>query len=374
LKAKSGEATGGSNAPPQFRILSLDGGGIRGAFTAACLAEIEKRLPRPVVDYFDLIAGTSTGGIIAVGLALGVPAERIEQFYHEYGGQIFRRRPPRRLSLWKRPFLGPLLWLADRRLRRFGLDWDQLVQSKYQAEKLKDALTEVFGERRLGEAQCRLVIPSIDLARGQTTVFKTSHLDELIYDLNLRAVDVVLATTCAPTYFPHATIKQGSAYADGGLWANNPSMVAYVEAMRIRERACRPGIDPTFGASDIGLLSIGTGTSNYSVLPPENGAGLAWWAPRLIDVISISQAQGIDFQTRHVLRERYRRVDFRLPDNSWSLDALAFLPRLIHFGHEAAKENLTQLKPLFFSKTAPRFVPFHEMQGAPQRDRGKPGE
>jgi patatin-like phospholipase/acyl hydrolase len=107
-----GEAVVDEGVRPRFRILSLDGEGIRGAFSAACLAEIERKLSRPIVECFDLIAGTSTGGIIAMGLALGVRAEKIEQFYLKYGELIFRRRPPRCLPLWKRPFLGPIFWLA----------------------------------------------------------------------------------------------------------------------------------------------------------------------------------------------------------------------------------------------------------------------
>jgi patatin-like phospholipase/acyl hydrolase len=127
-----------------FRILSLDGGGIRGAFTAGFLAGVEERIGHPVGRHFDLIAGTSTGGIIAAALAFGEPAERIEQFYLNHGPLIFSRP-------WEKPthFLKrPLRWAfrlypraVDKALyNRFSVDWHWLRNSKYRAEELKTAL------------------------------------------------------------------------------------------------------------------------------------------------------------------------------------------------------------------------------------------
>jgi patatin-like phospholipase/acyl hydrolase len=336
-----------------FRILSLDGGGIRGAFTAACLAELEKQLGHLLVEHFDLVTGTSTGGIIATALALGEPAEKIKHFYEERGPEIFARRKARKLPVLFRP----LSWLVKRQFPSFDMDW--LFQSKYAADRLREALTSVFEERTLKEARsCRLLIPAIDLSYGKTVVFKTPHLPGLTRDRGLAAVNVVLATTAAPTYFPHAAIQEGTAYIDGGLWANNPTMIGYAEALRIRERCRRPDIDPDFDPEDISILSIGTGKPTYTLRPPTNGAGVAWWLPRLFDVMSISQAQGVDFQARYVLGNRYERIDFEMPEDTWSLDATTVLRELLYFGYRKAVSNLQKLKGSFFSSTTSPYEPF----------------
>jgi patatin-like phospholipase/acyl hydrolase len=340
---------GSPNRPNHpFRILSLDGGGIRGAFIASFLAKIEERLGHAITEHFDLIAGTSTGGIIAVALAFGEPCKRIRDFYSQCGPGIFTRRPklplPRR---WK--FLAKL---ADKQLKqRFNIDIDSLRQSKYDGMALRSALEDVFGERTLEQATKRLIIPSVDLTSGKTVVFKTPHQPNFLRDRHFRAVDVVLATTAAPAYFPHATISPGTAYTDGGVWANNPSMAAYVEAIKIREVCVRSGIDPIFTPEDIQILSIGTGRPNYSKTPPEAGAGIGWWAGHLLDVVFTSQAQGVDNQTRYVLGKRYHRVDFDIPDNSWALDSIDLIPKLLHIGNEKAAEQFAKLNHELFKST-----------------------
>jgi uncharacterized protein len=337
-----------------FRILSLDGGGIRGAFTAAFAAEVEKHLGVPLADHFDLIAGTSTGAIIAVALAFREPANKIEHFYRHSGPDIFKRRTPARVSKWKRPFI----WAVDNFLRRKGVDYDGLVQSKHEAAKLQEALEEVFGNRTLGDCSTRLVIPSVDLTRGQTAVFKTPHMPTLFRDRTVRVLDALLSTTAAPTYFPHAVVQTGSAYIDGGVWANNPSMVAYAETLKVCESCNRDDLDEPFDHCDISLLSIGTGRPTYALNPPATGAGLAWWAPHLFDVSSLSQSQGVDFQMRYVLGDRYRRIDYDLPEKGWSLDRGDLVDRLTHLGRNRATDTLLELRPLFFSCLAPKYHPF----------------
>jgi len=245
-----------------FRILSLDGGGIRGAFTAGFLAEIERRTGRSVAEHFDLLAGTSTGGIIAAALALGEPAEKVEMMYRIRGVSIFTRRQSVKLSLFRR--LG--LWAVRRKFPDF--DSDNLFQPKYNTEPLLEALLEVFGHRTLEQMRHRLVLPSVDLVKGQTVVFKTPHFPGLIRDRDVRVVDAVLATTAAPTYFPCARIAQGTAYIDGGLWANNPAMVAIAEAAKIsHECGSLNGVGHA-DLSDIHMLSVGTGHQPYFISPP----------------------------------------------------------------------------------------------------------
>jgi hypothetical protein len=344
-----------------FRILALDGGGIRGAFIAGFLTDLERRMKCRMAEYFDLIAGTSTGAIIACALALHEPAEKIERFYRDRGPRIFRRRPPQRLT-WKQ-WLASLF--ANKYLRNYNLDYDLLLQSKYDATELKKALSEVFGNKTIEAAKTRLVIPAVDLTRGQTIVFKTPHMPNLFRDRHYRVVDVLLATTAAPTYFPHASIAVGSSYVDGGLWANNPGMVAVAEALRIGESAHRQGIDYPIQQGSISMLSVGTGKASYFAKPPTEGAGIAWWAPNLLNVSSVSQSQGINFQASYILGERLRRIDYDLPDGRWSLDSVDLLAEMIEIGHERSNENLAALRPLFFNqKSQHPYVPFSDVTPA----------
>lgn len=339
---------------PQFRILSLDGGGIRGAFTAAFLAAVEKHLGCRICDHFDLVAGTSTGGIIAAAIAAGIPADRIVQFYRERGPQIFRR-PKRQKSIWGRLRAR----LFARILARAGVDDDWLWSPKYDATALRTALEDVFAHRTMDSLDCcRAVIPSVDLTKGQTVVFKTPHLPGLSRDRGLRVVDVLLATTAAPTYFPHAKLGIGSAYVDGGLWANNPTMVAIAEALCIANKCNRPSVDPVVNLDAINVLSVGTGRTPFFARPPDGGGGIAWWLPPLIEVTSWSQSQGVHFQSGYVLGDRYRRVDFDVPGGSWKLDAVEVVDQLIHIGSEKAVERLGEIRRFFEQRKCDQYVAF----------------
>ena len=337
-----------------FRILSLDGGGIRGAFAAACLARLEKELQRPITDYFDLITGTSTGGIIALALGLGEPASRIQRLYDERGSLIFTRRPPLPLPRWQRAFLS----IAKRKFP--GLDEGALHRSKYAADGLRDTLTDVFGTRTIEDATAsRLVIPAVDLIYGRTITFKTPHQPDFIRDRCLRAVEVGLATSAAPTFFPHAHIGPGSVYSDGGLWANNPALVGYVEAMKIREICRRPDLDPVFGPEDVHMLSIGTGEPQYYAQPGPTDDGLLWWGPRVFDVSGGAQSQGAHFQARYLMgNERYTRIDFKMPTQPWQLDDVTALPQLLHYGVQAAVDYYPRLRRTVLADKKPPYHPF----------------
>lgn len=249
-----------------FRVLALDGGGIRGAFAAAFLARIERELRAPVTNFFDLIVGTSTGGIIALGLGLGEPSERIRDLYARKGSEIF--------TLRKQPKNGFLRNVGVTVLKRSVPEIDErtLFRSKYTAEPLTRVLTEVFGDRTLEAAKsARIAIPAVNLTYGQTIVFKTPHRPDFVRDRNYKAVDVALATAAAPLYFP-PSLLESARFADGGLWANNPSIVGYAEAAKIHLDCRRPGLDPSFDLGDIRLLSIGTGEPEYS-LPDDRATG-----------------------------------------------------------------------------------------------------
>lgn len=186
-----------------FRILALDGGGIKGSFTAGVLAALEKDTGQRCVDHFDLIAGTSTGGIIALGLGLGLSAAEIVEFYTNHGPKIF-----------------PSTSLA----RRWSSVLRHLFQPKHSQQALRVALTEVLGERKLGESLRPLVIPTYDAVGGRIFLLKTAHHEHLRHDYEAPAINVALATAAAPTYFAATRFPNhgNNSYVDGGVWANSP--------------------------------------------------------------------------------------------------------------------------------------------------------
>jgi patatin-like phospholipase/acyl hydrolase len=218
-----------------FRVLALDGGGIRGVFSARILALAEQRLGQPLRTRFDLVAGTSTGSIIAAAVAAGVPVAEVVVLYRQHGRHIFRRR-------WR----GLGGWLA----------------SKYSSRHLAKLLDDTFGGLRLRDLmQPPLLIPAADIERGCVHVLKSPYFPEARRDLDVRVADAVLASCAAPTFFDPHTID-GHHLTDGGVWANNPSTLAVTDAVR------RFGRLP----SDVFLLNVGTGDEDVKF----SRAG-AWW-------------------------------------------------------------------------------------------------
>jgi len=335
-----------------FKILSLDGGGIRGAFIAAFLAKVQENVDEPLVRYFDLIAGTSTGGLIAVALGMGITPQEIKDLYELEGPSIFTRPPPQLPNI-KRRFIDAIL-----RRGAPSLDAEWLFRSKYSSEPLKTALLKRLDDRPLGEAQCRLVIPSVDLTAGKVVVFKTPHRPNFVRDRHFRAVDIILATTAAPSYFPSASIESGSSYCDGGIWANNPALVGYVEAVKISKECTRPGIDPQFTHETIHLLSIGTGRASYFLRPNVEESGLKWWAPRLLNISGETQSEGIHWQLEYLLGERYSRLNFDIPDGDWDLDSVTNIGTLLHLGSQRATESLSYLRAGFLAQANLNYTPF----------------
>lgn len=247
-----------------FRILSIDGGGIRGIFPAVFLEEIERNLG-PVRSHFDLVAGTSTGGIIAIGIGLGLPMERIVDIYCKDGSKVF---PPHRFNQ-----------KTIRFLRR-------LVRPLHDHEALETLLKDVFGERILGESECRLVIPAFVGPDPQIAVFKTDHHSDYQIDWQSKAWEIARATSAAPTFFAGHK-SQNSFFLDGGVWANNPIMCAVVEAISAYE------INP----EQVRVLSIGTGNVAERLKESTLRAGMVGWrgiintAMYLTTDSALSQAQ-----------------------------------------------------------------------------------
>ncbi|MGA5715036.1 MULTISPECIES: CBASS cGAMP-activated phospholipase [Bacillus cereus group] len=199
-----------------FKILSIDGGGIKGLYSAVILASFEKKHGK-INQYFDLICGTSTGGIIALALAAGVPAQKIVDLYAEQGSQIF----PYHKS-WS---------------RFFHLVKQALVKSKYDDANLKKCLKDVLGDLKISDCETMVLIPTANITTGSPCIIKPDdHNPEFHRDNNHKLVDVALATAAAPTYFPVQTIQTmpnpDAQFVDGGLFANNPSLYGIQEAYR----------------------------------------------------------------------------------------------------------------------------------------------
>jgi patatin-like phospholipase/acyl hydrolase len=230
-----------------FRILSIDGGGICGILPAAFLAELERRYldGRPITGHFDMIAGTSTGGIIALALGAGMTSAAIRDVYLERGGLIF---PPRG-------------WVA-----RQLLQLRRLVRYGYDAKALDDELSRIFQARVFGDTTVRLCIPSFEGRHGEPWIYKTPHHPDYRIDRHEKMVKVGLATSAAPTFF-RSLEHDGYMMVDGGLWANNPIMNAVVDALACFE------ID----RCQVQVLSIGCGETQYRVTSQRAAGGLLQW-------------------------------------------------------------------------------------------------
>lgn len=268
-----------------FKILSLSGGGFLGLYTIAVLEDLEKRFGAPLAQRFDLIAGTSVGGIIACGLAAEIPAWKIKAAFEKNGTKIFSPRPAAK---------GAVSGVFD--ICRY------LLKPKYKADFLKSTVEDIVGEdTRVGELNHPLIIPTVNLTKGRPQIFKTPHHPTLTEDAELKLSEIALATSAAPTYFPLAEVKN-SLYADGGLYANSPDLLALHEAEHF------------FGkhSSQISVLSIGTTTSQFSFAHSTGRrlGSVAWMRQqRLVSVIIASQQYSVAFMMRHKLGNRYLRLD-----------------------------------------------------------------
>jgi patatin-like phospholipase/acyl hydrolase len=192
-----------------FKILAIDGGGIKGLYSAKILEHFEDKFKCQISDKFDMLCGTSTGGIIALGLSLKIPASELSKFYEKYGPSIF----PNRSKLFN--IFRQVAW-----------------RGKYSDITLKKALQNTFGEKVIGESSNLLCIPTYTITEARPWVFKFDHTI-LGRDNKAKYVDVALATSAAPTYFPMAEISyyDNKQFIDGGVWANNPTLVGYIEAL-----------------------------------------------------------------------------------------------------------------------------------------------
>ena len=268
--------------PIRFQVLALSGGGFRGAYTARFLADIEEELGgRRIANCFDLIAGTSIGGILALALALEIPANEMVDLFDKHGEEIFRKR----VSLLK------------------------ILKSPYSPKPLQRLLEAdgLFGQRLLGACKHPVIVPSINYTKGEPVLFKTPHHTTLKRDHKHRLVDISLATSAAPSYFPRHRFDN-SQYVDGGLYANAPGLLALHEAEHFL------GADP----HQVWLMSIGTMSSKFTVNPKQGSRGGAMdWGhnrphkmPERLFGLAISVQETLSRKMlEHELGERYLHID-----------------------------------------------------------------
>jgi patatin-like phospholipase/acyl hydrolase len=322
---------------PVFKILSLDGGGIRGVFPAAFLAKLEEHLDAPVGSYFDLIAGTSTGGIIAIGLGLGLSAKDILKLYEEQGPVIFDQQRGRFANFLRQRLRGAVHW----------------VDSKYSSAPLQEALTGILGQRHLGESRTRLVIPAWHPMLERVYIYKTAHHPRLETDYKGLALDAAMATAAAPTFLkPHLT-SDAIELVDGGVWANNPIGVAAMEAVGMLN----------WPADRLKILSIGTITN---VKPPPRWKGKLPMASSITRLFMAGQSHSALGTAKIVTGDGHDhkaiwRVDQVAPAGRYTLDDAARIAEMKNRGFTEAREQLPELRRHFFDRQADRFEPFHRL-------------
>lgn len=249
-----------------FKILSLDGGGMRGFYTATLLDHLSKLInptfKTEIPDIgksFDLICGTSTGAILACGLAHGIPISSIKDIYSLQGSHIFSDPMPS-----KNQYLKTCGW----RLRN-------LASPSANAAKLNSALTDLFGDTTLQDIyerrEIRLCIPATETSTFNPVVFKTPHLQGRNRDDTRTLVNVCMASAAAPIYLPIATQpnpldeQSNDHFADGGLWANNPAMIGFTEALLLNQ-------------TNIDIISLGTcETPNGDPFEEKTERGIKDW-------------------------------------------------------------------------------------------------
>ncbi len=314
----------GTDNSKTVRILSIDGGGIRGILPGQILVRLESILGGPIYEHFDLVAGTSTGGILACVLLCPddpdkaqprarFTAEEAVAIYLERGDEIFERS-----------------WLQT--LTSAG----GVTDEKYDEGELEDTLNDFLDEIWLSDLLKPCLITAYDVRRRKAHFFNQNDAARLPSS-NFLVRDVARATSAAPTYFEAARIKSKSSVPypliDGGVFANNPTMCAYAEArtMTFPDRVNKPT------AKDMVILSLGTGTKRKPYRYKEvKDWGLAEWVRPLIDILMTGNSDSVDYHLRQIFDAigkppQYLRIEPLLGDASTEMD-------------DASPENLLALR------------------------------
>jgi patatin-like phospholipase/acyl hydrolase len=285
-----------------YKILSLDGGGIRGLLTAIILERLNLTNPG-WLDKVDLLAGTSTGGIIALGLAHGLTPTQLRNLYEKKGQKIFDDS-----------------WLDD--LKDIG----GLTGAEYDNKNLRRELNKTFANTRLKDIKKRVLIPAFDLDNENKDVKKRSWAPKFFHNFPGPDSDgtelvrnVALYTSAAPTYFPSV-----EGYVDGGVVANNPSVAALAQTQDTRSFKTPPKL------KDVVLLSISTGKSLVYIKGKKHDWGYAHWGKSIIQIMMDGVTGVADYQCRQILKKKYYRIEPMFPPNeTFNMDDVTKIPGLV---------------------------------------------
>jgi patatin-like phospholipase/acyl hydrolase len=292
----------------KYRILSIDGGGIRGLITTVMMQRLagEPGLGG-FLDKADLIAGTSTGGLLALGIARGLPLEEIRQLYIEDGPEIFDDS-----------------WIDD------VLDLGKLRGADYETGPMRRVFRRVLGkDTTLGDLGKNVLITAFDLDNEDPDPTKRTWKPKLFHnfpggdnDSDVLAYKAGLYTAAAPTYFPSV-----DGYVDGGVYANNPSMCALAQT---QDERC---FDPPTPISEIVLLSLGTGTSLYYIKKKKDvDWGYVQWVKPLISLMLDGISGIAHYQCKQMLRTRYHRLAPVFPPKmSIPMDGIKWMDEMVEF-------------------------------------------
>jgi patatin-like phospholipase/acyl hydrolase len=291
----------------KYRVLSIDGGGIRGLVTTVLMQRLAATPGlEGFLDKLDLVAGTSTGGLLALGIARGLGLEEIRGLYVDDGPKIFDDS-----------------WLDDL------LDLGKLRGADYKTAPMRRVFKRVLGaDTTLGQLGKRVLVTAFDLDNEDPDERRRSWKPKLFHnfpgpgnDRSELAYKVGLYTAAAPTYFPSV-----DGYIDGGVYANNPSMCALAQT---RDRRY---FDPPVDLDDVVLLSLGTGASLFYIKGGAHDWGYAQWVKPLISLMLDGSAGIADYQCSQMLRESYHRLAPVFTSGvSIPMDAVKKIPDMIEF-------------------------------------------
>lgn len=317
----------------KFRVLSLSGGGIRGVFAASFLAKLEELTNTHIADHFDLIVGTSTGGLIALAMGLEQTPASIRDFYLAEGTSIFP--PERRIKRWCRG--------------------DEILYPKYDSTGLCDAIQKRVGtETTLGKSIRPLVINTFNAAKGSPQCFKTRHHARYLNDWKMRAWEVGMATAAAPVFFRAFQCDHGTDYIDGGVWANCPALVGVIEAMTAFGKS----------GSEIDVLCVGTTHSPFSVDPKARHGG-AWHNVSMINrrvvdlLMEANRAMAMNMAQLLVGHEGLMEIDSVVEPGRFEMDDTSdqVLRDLRALGENLAQTEAEEIRTRFLGTKAAPFTP-----------------
>lgn len=303
----------------KYRVVSIDGGGIRGLVTTILLQRI---IATPGLENFlksiDLISGTSTGGLLALGIAYGLDLSQIRDMYVNEGPKIFDDS-----------------WLDNL------VDLGKLRGADYSTKPLRLELKKLFGDATLGQLERRVLITAFDLDNEDPNPGKRTWKPKLFHnfpgtnsDSAYSVVDVGLYTSAAPTYFPSV-----DGYIDGGVYASNPSICALAQTQDNR-------YSPTPPLDDVLLLSLGTGTSLQYIKGNSHDWGYVQWAKPLINLMFDGTAGIADYQCSQFIGNRYHRLAPVFPVGvTIPMDNIKKIPYMIEFAENfVIDDTITWLK------------------------------